>query len=144
MNCRVSGSAHQARSEERIGVLLSGFLGASNVTVRSVSGEETGGAARLTNPASHKACRSCSQQHISILANFLEAALLNFSPRLIKGLSRHAYPLLKATPAKNARELWAACPRGSDGGRPSRNLMIGNALSGVTGLFVQMLPLIFP
>jgi len=37
-------------------VLLSGFLGASNVSVRSVCDEGRGGAASLTNPASHKAC----------------------------------------------------------------------------------------
>jgi hypothetical protein len=64
--------------------LLSGILGASNVSVLSVSGKETGGAASLTNPASHKACRSALNSTSRYFGSFLEAASPNFSPRLIE------------------------------------------------------------
>jgi hypothetical protein len=60
------------------------FLGASNVSVRFISGEETGRALSCTNPASHKACRSALNSKSRYSGGFLQAALLNFSPRLIE------------------------------------------------------------
>jgi hypothetical protein len=66
----------------RVG-LLSGFLGG----IQRVGALCFWGRGRRDEP--HQSCKPqsvpiCPQQHISVLGSFLEAALLNFSPRLIE------------------------------------------------------------
>jgi hypothetical protein len=61
----------------RVG-LLSGFLGG----IQRVGALCLWGRGRRDEP--HQSCKPQSLQHISVLGSFLEAALLNFSPRLIE------------------------------------------------------------